>query len=151
MRPESLKQAQRTWVDTLVDTLNETWIKGLLLFLGFFLLMLEIKLPGIGLPAILSALCFLLYFWSSYLGGTADQLEIMLFVLGIICLGLELFVFPGFGVFGMSGVFLILISVVMASHTFTLPTREYEYRQLARHSAPDRRRDRRRDHRDSSC
>jgi membrane-bound serine protease (ClpP class) len=89
-----------------------------------------LKLPGIGLPAIISALAFLLFFWSRYLSGTADQLEILLFVVGLICLALELFVFPGFGVFGMSGILLILVSVVMASHTFVWPTQEYEYRQM---------------------
>ena len=45
-------------------------------------------------------------------GGTADRLEILLFVVGLLCIGLELFVFPGFGVFGMSGVLLVLASVV---------------------------------------
>jgi membrane-bound serine protease (ClpP class) len=131
LRSEQLRLARRTWVDSLVDTLNSPWARGMLLFLGFSLLLLEVKLPGIGLPAILSGLAFLLYFWSSYLGGTADRLEILLFVVGLLCIGLELFVFPGFGVFGMSGVLLVLASVVMASLTFALPTQEYEYRQLA--------------------
>jgi membrane-bound serine protease (ClpP class) len=94
------------------------------------MLVLELKLPGIGLPAITSALAFLLFFWSHYLSGTADQLEIILFLVGLVCLALELFVFPGFGVFGMSGVLLILTSIVMASHTFIWPTQEYEYREL---------------------
>ena len=48
----------------------------------------------------------------------------------MVCLALELFVFPGFGVFGMSGVLLILTSIVMASHTFVWPTQEYEYREM---------------------
>ena len=105
-------------------------MSGLLLFVGFFMLVVELKMPGIGLPAITSALAFLLFFWSRYLSGTADSLEIMLFLVGLVCLALELFVFPGFGVFGMSGILLILVSVVMASHTFIWPTREYEYRQM---------------------
>lgn len=119
-----------TWVDSVVATLNTDWMSWLLLIIGFSALVLELKLPGIGLPAIVSALAFLLFFWSRYLSGTADQLEILLFVVGLICLALELFVFPGFGVFGMSGILLILISVVMASHTFVWPTQEYEYRQM---------------------
>jgi len=101
-----------------------------LLFVGLFMLVLELKLPGIGLPAITSALAFLLFFWSHYLSGTADQLEIILFLVGLVCLALELFVFPGVGVFGMSGILLILTSIVMASHTFVWPTQEYEYREL---------------------
>lgn len=120
-----------TWVDTLVTVLTDPIVSWILLFVGLFMLVLELKLPGIGLPAITSALAFLLFFWSHYLSGTADQLEIILFLVGLICLALELFVFPGFGVFGMSGVLLILTSIVMASHTFVWPTQEYEYRELA--------------------
>jgi membrane-bound serine protease (ClpP class) len=119
-----------SWVDSLVTVLTDPFVSWLLLFIGLFMLVLELKLPGIGLPAITSALAFLLFFWSHYLSGTADQLEIILFLVGLVCLALELFVFPGFGVFGMSGVLLILTSIVMASHTFVWPTQEYEYREL---------------------
>ena len=92
-----------TWVDSLVTVLTDPYVSWLLLFVGLFMLVIELKLPGIGLPAITSALAFLLFFWSHYLSGTADQLEIILFLVGMVCLALELFVFPGFGVFGMSG------------------------------------------------
>ena len=128
---KAIRVERPTWVDALVATLNTRWMSSLLLFVGFFMLVVELKLPGIGLPAITSALAFLLFFWSRYLSGTADSLEIMLFLVGLVCLALELFVFPGFGVFGMSGILLILVSVVMASHTFIWPTRDYEYRQLS--------------------
>ncbi len=119
-----------TWVDSLVTILTDPFVSWMLLFIGLFMLVLELKLPGIGLPAITSALAFLLFFWSHYLSGTADQLEIILFMVGVVCLALELFVFPGFGVFGMSGVLLVLTSIVMASHTFIWPTQEYEYREM---------------------
>jgi len=124
------KGAKATWVDNLVSTLNDPWMSGLLLFVGLFMLILELKLPGVGLPAIISALAFLLFFWSHYLGGSADGLEILLFLVGIVCLALELFVFPGFAVFGLSGILLILVSVIMASHTFVWPTKDYEFRQM---------------------
>lgn len=119
-----------TWVDSLVTVLTDPYVSWLLLFVGLFMLVIELKLPGIGLPAITSALAFLLFFWSHYLSGTADQLEIILFLVGMVCLGLELFVFPGFGIFGMSGILLMLCSIVMASHTFVWPTQEYEYREM---------------------
>ena len=119
-----------TWVDSLVSLLNNPAMSFFLLFVGLFMLVLELKLPGVGLPGICSALAFLLFFWSKYLGGTADQLEILLFLVGLICLAMELFVFPGFGVFGMSGILLILGSVIMASHTFIWPSEEYEYKQM---------------------
>jgi len=130
LKGKSIRVDGPTWVDGLVQTLNDPFVSSVLLFVGIFMLILEIKMPGVGLPAITSVLAFLLFFWSRFLSGTADQLEILLFVVGLICLGLELFVFPGFGVFGISGVLLILISIVMASHTFVWPTQEYEYRQM---------------------
>jgi len=130
LRNQSIRVDGPTWVDTLVTVLTDPWVSWLLLFVGLFMLVLELKLPGIGLPAITSSLAFLLFFWSHYLSGTADQLEIILFLVGMVCLALELFVFPGFGVFGMSGVLLILTSIVMASHTFVWPTQEYEYREM---------------------
>jgi membrane-bound serine protease (ClpP class) len=118
------------WVDSLVALLTDPYVSWILLFVGVFMLVIELKLPGIGLPGIISALAFLLFFWSHYLGGTADQLEIILFLIGLVCLALELFVFPGFGIFGISGILLMLCSIVLASHTFVWPTHDYEYREL---------------------
>jgi membrane-bound serine protease (ClpP class) len=118
------------WTDSLVTFLTDPFVSWLLLFIGMFMLVIELKLPGIGLPGITSALAFLLFFWSHYLSGTADQLEIIVFLVGLVCLALELFVFPGFGIFGLSGILLMLGSIVMASHTFVWPTQEYEYREM---------------------
>jgi membrane-bound serine protease (ClpP class) len=119
------------WTDTLVTFLTDPFVSWVLLFVGMFMLVIELKLPGIGLPGITSALAFLVFFWSHYLSGTADQLEIILFLVGLLCLALELFVFPGFGIFGLSGILLMLGSIVMASHTFLWPSQEYEYREMA--------------------
>ncbi len=130
LRGKAIRIDGPTWVDSLVTILTDPFVSWVLLFIGLFMLVLELKLPGIGLPAITSALAFLLFFWSHYLSGTADQLEIILFLVGLVCMALELFVFPGFGVFGMSGILLILTSIVMASHTFVWPTQEYEYREM---------------------
>jgi membrane-bound serine protease (ClpP class) len=119
-----------SWVDALVALLTDPYVSWLLLFVAVMMLVVELKLPGIGLPAIISALAFLLFFWSHYLSGTADQLEIILFLIGLVCLALELFVVPGFGIFGISGILLMLYSIVLASHTFVWPTHDYEYREL---------------------
>lgn len=94
LRGKDIRVDGPTWVDSLVTVLTDPFVSWLLLFVGLFMLVLELKLPGIGLPAITSALAFLLFFWSHYLSGTADQLEIILFLVGLVCLALELFVFP---------------------------------------------------------
>ena len=108
----------KTWVDRLVFTLNHPGMVMLMIVLGVALIYLELHFMT-GILGILSVLCFSLFFWSNFMGGTAGWLEVVLFVLGIGCLGLEIFVIPGFGVFGVSGILLVLASLIMAGHSWT--------------------------------
>jgi membrane-bound serine protease (ClpP class) len=108
---------QQTWVDKTVFILNTTGMKVLLLVLGVALLYVELHFMT-GVLGLSSVLCFVLFFWSAVLGGTAGWLEITLFVFGIACLALEIFVIPGFGVFGVTGILAMLASLVMALQTF---------------------------------
>ncbi|MCA9172849.1 MAG: hypothetical protein KDB23_34575, partial [Planctomycetales bacterium] len=85
-----------------------------------------------GVAGFLSALCFVIYFWGNFLNGTAEVLEVLLFLTGVSFVVLEIFVVPGFGIFGLGGGALILCSLVLASQTFVLPTNEYQMHQLTR-------------------
>lgn len=107
----------RTWIDTLVFTLNTRFVMGLLFFVGIICIYLELHFTS-GLLGIIAALCFGLFFWSKFLGGTAGWLEVLLCVIGLGCLGIEFFVAPGVTVFGVSGGLLLLASLIMASQTF---------------------------------
>lgn len=107
----------QTWIDTLVFVLNTRVVMGLLFFVGIICIYLELHFTT-GLLGIISALCFGLFFWSRFLGGTAGWLEVLLFIMGMACLAIEIFVVPGLSVFGISGGLLILASLVMASQTF---------------------------------
>ena len=117
--PEDLKlvAVARTWVDTMIFVLNSNTAMFLLILMGVICIYLELHLPS-GLLGICSALCFSLFFWSRFLGGTATWLEVVLFLLGLGCIAMEIFVIPGFGVFGVSGGLLVLASLVIAGQTF---------------------------------
>ena len=119
---EDLLVLEHTGVDTAVAILNNPWITGLLFVVGLVALFIEFSAPGIGLGGLTAGLCFAIFFWSRFLGGTANWLEVVLFVSGLAFLAVELFVLPGFGVAGLAGVFLLLASLVMASHTFVIPS-----------------------------
>ena len=114
---QKLEPMQESWVDSLIFKLNSPGWTGTLFVVAMICLFLELHMMT-GVLAILSALCFALFFWSRYMGGTAGWLEVILFVGGLICLGLELFVIPGFGVFGISGGLMVLASLILASQTF---------------------------------
>lgn len=114
---QRLTVMKRTWVDDLVFKLNRPHMMGMLFFLAMVACYLEAKTLT-GVFGLVSVICFGLFFWSKVLGGTAGTLEVVLFMLGVGCLLLEFLVLPGFGVFGITGVFLVLASIVMASQTF---------------------------------
>lgn len=119
-----------TWVDALVDFLNQPGISGLLLMLALSGLYIEAHTPGLGLPGLMGSLCVVLLFWSKVLGGTAEWLEVVMFLTGVACLLFEVFVLPGFGVFGLAGAVLVLGSLVLASQTFVWPRNPYELHEL---------------------
>ncbi len=119
------------WADFLIRALASPGLAFILLLIGFFGLYIELHSPGVGVGAFVAVVCFLLFFWSHYLGHTAGWLEVLLFVAGVCCILLELFVIPGFGIFGLGGGAMVLASIVLASQTFRgLPKNEYQLEQL---------------------
>lgn len=121
---------QNTWVDLFVLILNHPIITGLLFVIGLVGLYLELQFPGLGVAGLVAGVCFTLFFWSRILGGTADLLEIVLFMGGLACVALELFVVPGFGVFGFSGILLMGTSLVLASQRGFIPESSYDLQQF---------------------
>jgi membrane-bound serine protease (ClpP class) len=115
-----------TWVDVLVGALASPAVGVFLLIIGGAALYAELHSPGIGVGAFVAAVCFVLFFWSHYLAGKVEWLQILLFVTGIICLLLEVFVIPGFGIFGLGGGVLIVISLILACQTFVIPRNAYQ-------------------------
>ncbi|TWT52308.1 hypothetical protein KOR42_29940 [Thalassoglobus neptunius] len=126
---------ERSWVDTLVFYLNSSWVTGMLFFLAIVCIYIEMATMT-GFFGIIAAAAFGVFFWSRMLGGTATGLEIGTFVLGLCCLGLEVFVIPGFGVFGVSGILMVVGSLVMASNTLTGMGIEYDVERAVISFAP---------------
>lgn len=111
------------WLDAGIQRiLAQGWLPRFLLMIGFFALMVELGSPGVGLGGFTAALCFLGFFWIEGLNGNVEWLEVLLFVAGLVSLGIELFVLPGFGLFGIGGLLMLLVSIVLASQTFVWPT-----------------------------
>lgn len=128
---EEVPLAQRSSVVSAIERLaGQTWFARTLLFIAFFALISEASAPGIGVAGFASGLCFLLFFWCQFLNGTAGWLELLLFAGGLTCIALEIFVIPGFGVFGAGGGVMVLVSIVLASQTFIIPRNSYQFEQL---------------------
>lgn len=107
-------------------------IAFLLLFVGFIALSAEASSPGLSVPGFIALTCFALFFWMKFLAGTAEWLELIAFTLGLICIGIEIFVLPGVGIFGIGGVVLMILGIVLMSQTFILPQNSFQYQMLNR-------------------
>jgi hypothetical protein len=122
--------AEPGWADSLIRVLASPVVAMVLLMVGGAALYAELHAPGVGLGGFLAIVCFVLFFWAQFIGENAIWLEVLLFLAGLGCLALEIFVIPGFGIFGIGGGALVLASLVLATQTFFLPRNEYQLQQF---------------------
>jgi len=99
------------WSEQLVRMLNHPTLTGILFMLGLLGVYTELKTPGVGLPGLVAVICFAVIFGSRFLVGMATWWEVAIFAVGIALLMLEIFVIPGFGVAGITGIAFILIGL----------------------------------------
>jgi membrane-bound serine protease (ClpP class) len=114
-------------VDKAIVFLLSPIVQTLLILLIIGGIYFELQTPGIGFPLALAATAALLYFAPLYLQGLAQNWEILAFIAGLVLLALEIFVIPGFGVAGISGILLIVTSLSLA----VIDNIVFEYRGIA--------------------
>ncbi len=127
--PQQLRVFKHSSTDSLVHFFNNPFITGLLVLIGLIALYLELNAPGMGAGGLIAGLCATLFFWSRFLGGTAGWLEVLLFAAGVAFLLMEIFVIPGFGVSGLTGIILLFASILLASQNFAFPQTADQWNQ----------------------
>ncbi len=105
---------EANWAELAVRFLTHPLVQPLLLSLGMLGLVFEIKSGGFGLGGALSVGSIGLFFGSSLLLGLAGWEEVLLLLGGLIAIGVEIFLLPGFGVAGILGALLTGAAVVLA-------------------------------------
>ncbi len=89
-------------------------VSGILIMLILGGIYFEMQAPGIGFPLGVAVLAAVLYFSPLYLEGLAANWEILMFIIGLILIALEIFVVPGFGITGISGITLAFSGLVLS-------------------------------------
>lgn len=102
------------WAEDVVRFLNNPIISSILIMIGIFGLIAEVKSPGWGVPGTAGVIALALFFGSSYILQLASIIEILMFVVGLVLILIEVFVIPGFGVAGISGIILIVASLFLS-------------------------------------
>lgn len=84
---------------------------------------MELHTSGMGFPSAAALIAAALYFLPLYITRIASPWIILLFMSGIVLILLELFVIPGFGVTGISGIVCVSLALIFGlieNYTFTL-------------------------------
>ena len=103
-----------TFLDKLIQFLLNPLLQSIFMMMIIGGIFIEIRTPGIGLPLITAIVGALLYFAPGYLGHLVSYWEILLFIAGLVLIGIEIFVIPGFGVAGITGILAVIVSLAFA-------------------------------------
>ena len=104
---------QPTTIDNVKGFLMSSIFQGILIMLIIGGIYFELQTPGIGFPLAIAIAAALLYFAPLYIEGLAANWEILIFIIGLVLIALEIFVIPGFGVAGVSGIVLVLAGLTL--------------------------------------
>jgi membrane-bound serine protease (ClpP class) len=89
------------------------FISGILILVILGGIYFELQTPGVGFPLFAAITALVLYLVPYYLNGLAEYWEIIALFIGILLLAAEVFVIPGFGIAGIAGIILTLVSLVL--------------------------------------
>ncbi|HXG45770.1 MAG TPA: NfeD family protein [Gemmatimonadales bacterium] len=109
-----VEAVELNWAELVVRFLNHPVVSSLLLSIGVLALLAEVKAGTHGLGLLVGLGSLGLFFGSSLLLGLAGLEEVILLGLGLVAVGVEVFLLPGFGVAGVLGALLIGAAVVLA-------------------------------------
>ena len=103
------------WLDRVAEFFREPIVYVVLIALGLIGLIFEIKFPGSTFPGSVAAICFVLFFWAHSFVGEFTLLAILLFLLGLVFLGIEVFIVPGICFSGIAGVALMFVGLLLVT------------------------------------
>lgn len=99
--------------EKIIKIFLNPFISGILILVIIGGIYFELQTPGIGFPLAAAIIAAVLYFIPYYLNGLAENWEIIAFVIGLSLIALEIFVIPGFGIAGISGIILAVGALIL--------------------------------------
>lgn len=109
-----IKEQYLSPLDYFINFLVNPFVSGILIMIIIGGIYFEFQSPGIGFSIVVAIIAAALYFAPLYLEGLAANWEILVFIAGVVLLAMEIFVIPGFGVAGISGIILIILGLTLS-------------------------------------
>ena len=101
------------WSEKMVGWLTSPFVRGILTIVLLMALYSEMQAPGLGLAGAVALGAAVILLGAPYLAGLAQAWEIIIVFVGFVLLAVEIFVIPGFGVAGISGLIMIFLGLVL--------------------------------------
>lgn len=99
--------------EKIISIVLNPFISSILILVIIAGIYFEMQTPGLGFAGLAALVALILYLVPYYLNGLAANWEIIAFFIGIILIAVEIFVLPGFGVAGISGIILTIGSLFL--------------------------------------
>ena len=99
--------------DRIISIFLNPFISGVLILIILGGIYFEMQTPGLGFAGFAALVALILYLVPYYLNGLAENWEILAFFLVLGLIVVEIFVLPGFGVAGISGIVVTVGSLVL--------------------------------------
>jgi membrane-bound serine protease (ClpP class) len=109
-----IREYKKSGLDKIIGFLVNPLVSGILIMAMIGGIYFEFQTPGIAFPIGIAITAAILYFAPLYLEGLAANWEIIIFIVGLILLAIEIFVIPGFGIFGISGIVLMVSGLILS-------------------------------------
>ena len=113
LQNEKIVELDINWGEKFVRFINNPVVTSILMMVIMVGMFMEIKTPGWGVAGTASLIALALFFGSGYILELASIMDILIFIAGVVLLLLEIFVIPGFGIFGIAGIVLIITGLFM--------------------------------------
>ncbi len=107
----SLQLEQTGW-ELFAAWLNSPLVRGLLLVIVLIGGYIEFQSPGLILPGVTALVALAIFLAAPYAAGLENYWPLILFAVGMVLLGIEIFVLPGFGIAGGLGVLAVLVAIL---------------------------------------
>ncbi len=112
--PKKVESYEITASLIILDFFSKPVILGILMTIGLFGLIFEVKTPGWGVGGTVGILSLASFFLIQIFLGNTDWQMPLLFAIGVLLIGVEIFIIPGFGVTGVLGFICILASLFLS-------------------------------------
>jgi len=105
---KSLLRFDQTWSERLVRFMTLLPVRGLLVVVFLLAVFVEMMSPGVAISGAVALVALVALLAPPYMIGMASWWEIMAILVGIALIFAEIFVLPGFGIFGVLGMVALL-------------------------------------------